>query len=84
MWLSLASISHLTPLPGLSCPAGDDSVLRRLLRAQEGGSGAPTEYSAFLTRCFVCRVRCLLDSASGFLVSGRDLAGPDLQPALAS
>ncbi|XP_054108338.2 aryl hydrocarbon receptor repressor isoform X2 [Callithrix jacchus] len=46
---------------------GDDAVLGRLLRAQEWGAGVPIEYSAFLTRCFVCRVRCLLDSTSGFL-----------------
>lgn len=55
------------PGPRRLCP-GEDAVLGRLLRAQEGGVDLPTEYSAFLTRCFICRVRCLLDSTSGFLV----------------
>ncbi|XP_075864031.1 aryl hydrocarbon receptor repressor [Microcebus murinus] len=46
---------------------GEDAILRRLLGAQEGAVDAPAEYAAFLTRCFVCRMRCLLDSTSGFL-----------------
>lgn len=53
--------------PLLSGSAGEDAVLGRLLQAQEGAAGLPPEYSAFLTRCFICRVRCLLDSTSGFL-----------------
>ncbi|XP_006876967.1 PREDICTED: aryl hydrocarbon receptor repressor [Chrysochloris asiatica] len=49
------------PLP----ETGEDAILRRLF--QPGGAGPPAEFAAFLTRCFVCRVRCLLDSTSGFL-----------------
>ncbi|XP_069913064.1 aryl hydrocarbon receptor repressor isoform X2 [Oryctolagus cuniculus] len=51
----------------LAAEAGEDPVLGRLLGAQDGGRSAPAEFAAFLTRCFVCRVRCLLDSTSGFL-----------------
>ena len=58
------------PGPRRLCP-GEGAVLGRLLQAQEGAMDPPTEYSAFLTRCFICRVRCLLDSTSGFLVSER-------------
>lgn len=54
--------------------AGEDAVLGQLLRAQDGRTGT-SEFSAFLTRCFVCRVRCLLDSTSGFLVSERPRPG---------
>ncbi|XP_076972890.1 aryl hydrocarbon receptor repressor [Tamandua tetradactyla] len=54
-------------LPAGQRPETEDAVLARLLRAQEGGPGPPAEYSALLRRCFVCRVRCLLDSTSGFL-----------------
>ncbi|XP_029796988.1 aryl hydrocarbon receptor repressor isoform X2 [Suricata suricatta] len=39
----------------------EDAALGRLLAEQDA------DLSAFLTRCFVCRVRCLLDSTSGFL-----------------
>lgn len=48
---------------------GDDFVVSSLFHSPEAGGVLP-ELSCFLNRCFIVRVRCLLDSTSGFLVRG--------------
>ncbi|KAM6900441.1 uncharacterized protein FYW49_016944 isoform 1-T1 [Xenentodon cancila] len=45
---------------------GEDFVVSSLFNSPEAGE-IPTELSCFLNRCFIARVRCLLDSTSGFL-----------------
>ncbi|XP_022534428.2 aryl-hydrocarbon receptor repressor b [Astyanax mexicanus] len=45
---------------------GEDFTVGSLFSAQEP-DGIPPELAPFLTRCFIARVRCLLDSTSGFL-----------------
>ncbi|XP_076149329.1 aryl-hydrocarbon receptor repressor b [Alosa pseudoharengus] len=45
---------------------GEDFVVGSLFNAQEP-DGVPPELVPFLTRCFISRLRCLLDSTSGFL-----------------
>ena len=50
------------------CLSGEDFVVSSLFHSTEAG-GIPPELSCFLNRCFIARVRCLLDSTSGFLVS---------------
>ncbi|KAF3836124.1 hypothetical protein F7725_028682 [Dissostichus mawsoni] len=45
---------------------GEEFVVSSLFHSPEAG-GIPPELSCFLNRCFLARVRCLLDSTSGFL-----------------
>lgn len=47
--------------------SGEDFVVSTLFHSSEAG-GVPSDLSCFLNRCFIARVRCLLDSTSGFLV----------------
>ncbi|XP_010883969.1 uncharacterized protein LOC105019452 [Esox lucius] len=49
-----------------SAGTGEDFLVNSLFHSQEAGGVAP-EFSSFLNRCFISRVRCLLDSTSGFL-----------------
>ncbi|XP_056155656.1 aryl-hydrocarbon receptor repressor a isoform X2 [Lampris incognitus] len=50
----------------LTSGTGEDFVVSSLFHSPEAG-GIPPELTAFLNRCFIARVRCLLDSTSGFL-----------------
>ncbi|XP_036375486.1 aryl hydrocarbon receptor repressor-like [Megalops cyprinoides] len=52
--------------PNLAAGPGEDYMVSSLFSSQEI-DGVPPEISPFLTRCFMSRVRCLLDSTSGFL-----------------
>ncbi|XP_029955809.1 aryl-hydrocarbon receptor repressor a isoform X2 [Salarias fasciatus] len=45
---------------------GEEFVVSSLFHSPEAGD-IPPELSCFLNRCFIARVRCLLDSTSGFL-----------------
>lgn len=51
------------------CVLVDEDVVMGHMYSSEEPDGVPPELSPFLTRCFIARVRCLLDSTSGFLVS---------------
>uniref|UniRef100_A0AAY4AJI0 Aryl hydrocarbon receptor repressor n=1 Tax=Denticeps clupeoides TaxID=299321 RepID=A0AAY4AJI0_9TELE len=50
----------------LAAGTGEDFMVSNLFHSQEADGVLP-ELSSFLNRCFISRVRCLLDSTSGFL-----------------
>lgn len=50
----------------LPSATGEEYVVSSLFHSPEAG-GIPADLSPFLNRCFIARVRCLLDSTSGFL-----------------
>ncbi|XP_027861129.1 aryl-hydrocarbon receptor repressor a [Xiphophorus couchianus] len=50
----------------LAAGTSEDFVVSSMFNSPEAGE-IPPELSCFLNRCFIARVRCLLDSTSGFL-----------------
>ncbi|XP_040023432.2 aryl-hydrocarbon receptor repressor a isoform X1 [Gasterosteus aculeatus] len=64
----------MCPPPGTSADpdnqtaagTGEDFVVSSLFHSPDAGGISP-ELTCFLNRCFIARVRCLLDSTSGFL-----------------
>uniref|UniRef100_A0A8C1XHT9 Aryl-hydrocarbon receptor repressor b n=1 Tax=Cyprinus carpio TaxID=7962 RepID=A0A8C1XHT9_CYPCA len=57
---------HWAMNPGQQDTVDEDAVMGHLYSAEEPDGVSP-KLSPFLTRCFITRVRCLLDSSSGFL-----------------
>nr|XP_023689300.1 uncharacterized protein LOC111854986 isoform X1 [Paramormyrops kingsleyae] len=60
--------SQQLPAPDhpLVAGSGEDFAVSSLFSCDESGN-IPGQFSSFLNRCFISRVRCLLDSTSGFL-----------------
>lgn len=50
----------------LAAGTGEEYVVSSLFNSPDA-AGIPADLSCFLNRCFIARVRCLLDSTSGFL-----------------